>query len=237
MKRSISGCIKDMVKARTTYALRRTVRDLLEEFRVSRRHHISLNKAKRWSGEIDLKLNVGCGSNLKPGWVNIDAGSDDAELQLDLREPLPFRDGSAAIVYSEHFFEHLEYPLEASGFLTESWRVLIPGGTFSMGIPDFELFVNSYVTRDERFYRELFQYRQPEWIRSTRMHVLNWIFRLGREHKYAYDFETIATILGTAGFVKISRRQFDPDLDSETRKWGTMYIEAQKPAVTCTAHP
>lgn len=230
MRNSISSFAKRAVKAHTTYALRRTARDLFAEFCISRRHHISLKKAERWTNKSDLKLNLGCGSNLKPGWVNVDAGSDDAELQLDLREPLPFRDSSVAIVYSEHLFEHLEYPLEACGFLADARRVLIAGGTFSMGIPDFELFVNSYVSGDEKFYRELFQYRQPEWIRSSRMHVLNWIFRLGRDHKYAYDFETLAMVLDAAGFVKISRRQFDPTLDSETRRWGTMYIEAQKPA-------
>jgi predicted SAM-dependent methyltransferase len=153
-------------------------------------------------------------------------------FKLHHYQALPFRDNSVVMVYSEHFFEHLEYPLEACCFLAEAWRVLIRGGALSVGIPDFELFVNSYVNRDEKFYRELFQYRQPEWIRSTRMHVLNWIFRLGRDHKYAYDFETLAKVLDTAGFVKISRREFDSTLDSETRKWGTMYTRA-KPGIRC----
>ena len=69
--------------------------------------------------------------------MNVDF-NPECELSLDLREPLPFSDNSCALIYSEHFFEHLEHPVEISLLLSESLRVLQAGGTFSLGVPDTE---------------------------------------------------------------------------------------------------
>jgi len=221
--------LRGFIKAHTTYGFRRTARNLLEEFRRGHLHYAALKKAKRLSCQDNLKLNVGCGANIKPGWVNIDNSSEADVLHLDVREGLPFPDGSALIVYSEHFFEHLEYPDEALKFLRESWRVLIPGGVFSLGIPDFELEVTAYVTRDEEFYRvRRRHYMHPPWV-DTRMHVLNHVFRQGADHKCSYDFETLAGELAEVGFVSIVRRPFDSSLDTLRREFGTLYVEARKP--------
>jgi len=62
------------------------------------------------------------------------------------------------------------------------------------------------------------------------MHNLNYHFRQGKKHKYAYDFETLAQILSRAGFVSVVRRSFDPALDDEKRKLGTLYVDASKPS-------
>lgn len=74
---------------------------------------------------------------MKPGWLDVDL-VPDADLQLDLREPLPFPDRCAATAYSEHFFEHLDYPGAAERFLEECHRVLDVGGMISIGVPDTE---------------------------------------------------------------------------------------------------
>jgi len=134
--------IREVVKAQTSAGVRRAIRDLWHEVQLQRHHRSSLKRAKEFSSRANLKLNIGCGSNLKADWVNIDL-FQKADLQLDIRENLPFADESVSIVYSEHFFEHLEYPDEALKFLRESWRVLTPGGIFSLGIPDFVLSITS----------------------------------------------------------------------------------------------
>jgi hypothetical protein len=56
------------------------------------------------------------------------------------------------------------------------------------------------------------------------MHQINYLFRQGHEHKYAYDCETLVRILERAGFIKVSRRHFDPALDSESRRIVTLYM-------------
>ena len=207
--------------------VRDAARHLKREFCLARIHRASLRKIAGYSGQKDLKLHFACGPNLKPGWVNIDLFFDKADLRLDLREVLPFADNSALVIYNEHFFEHLEDPDEVFKVLHESWRVLAPGGIFSLGIPDFELAVTSYAGREPEYHpieREIYErffYQDPRRKRWTSpMHLLNFTFRQGQQRKYAYDFETLAQILEESGFEAITRRAFDPALDSPAREWG-----------------
>ena len=67
-----------------------------------------LTKVKKFISLSTIKLNLGCGPNLKKGFINIDL-SKKANLRLDLRKPLPFKGNTVDYIYSEHFFEHLSY--------------------------------------------------------------------------------------------------------------------------------
>jgi hypothetical protein len=49
-------------------------------------------------------------------------------------------------------------------------------------------------------------------------------------HRYAYDIETLSYALHQAGFVRLTPRSYDPALDSELRKLGTLYVDAYKPS-------
>ncbi len=62
------------------------------------------------------------------------------------------------------------------------------------------------------------------------MHNINYHFRQGSEHKYAYDFETLSKVLIQTGFIQVQKSEFDPNLDSEHRKIGTLYVNAFKVA-------
>jgi predicted SAM-dependent methyltransferase len=211
-----------------TAAFRRSLANAKREFHFMRLHRASARMAARLAPG-DLKLNIACGPNVKPGWVNVDL-LPAADLHLDLREPLPFPDNSVSIIYSEHFFEHLEFPDEAERFLAESLRVLARGGVFSVGVPDTEWPLRAYVTGDDSYFRLARDEMKwhPAWC-DTRLHQINFHFRQGQEHKYAYDYETLESVLKKAGFVSVTRREFDPSLDSESRKIGTLYAEGRKP--------
>lgn len=231
-----------LIKARTTRGVRAAARRLADELRCQRMHRASLKTARRYDGQTGLKLNLGCGPNPKQGWVNIDL-TDRADLRLDLREPLPFGDGSVSFIYTEHFFEHLEFPNEAEALLREAARVLAPGGTLSIAVPDAEgplLYYAGDVRAGEaeraagvEARRRLAEaprlYPVPGYVFGTPLHMINWTFRQGTEHKYAYDFETLRDAFADAGFVRIERREFDPELDSESRRDGTLYVDGRKP--------
>lgn len=231
--------LRGLAKRHLSLPLRLALREAAAECRFQRLHRTGVRKAKmlRWSAP--LKLNLGCGENVKAGWVNVDLFKETADLRLDLREPLPFPDNSVAFIYSEHVFEHLAYPcihdsmgwsLEAPGapseamqLLRESRRVLVPGGVFSVGVPDGERAAALYARRElERW--------GPPWV-DTPMHFLNYVFRQGREHKYAYDEETLGRLLTAAGFVNVKRRAFDAELDSPHRVNDTLYMEGRNPRV------
>lgn len=207
--------------------LRAALRQLLLELRIDLRHRRGLRRARQYADGLGLKLHLGCGQRRKPGWVNVDLGGD-ADLTLDLREPLPFRDGSCRVVYSEHFLEHLAYPEPAGSLLRECRRVLEPRGVLSLGVPDTEWPVLEYAgAKDEGYFRAAKERWHPAWC-ATRMEHLNHHFRDGEQHKFAYDFETLARALRNAGFPEVRGREFDPALDSEERRLGTLYLEALK---------
>jgi hypothetical protein len=58
------------------------------------------------------------------------------------------------------------------------------------------------------------------------MHALNYLFRQGSEHRYAYDYETLSAVIRSAGFGLCRKREFDPTLDEPRRRVGTLYVEA-----------
>ena len=162
--------------------------------------------------------------------MNIDL-SQNVDLSLDLREPIPLSDGSASLVYSEHFFQYLDYPQDAKQFLSESYRLLEPAGIFSIGVPNTRWPLMDYAgvgdgryletAKAERWYR-------PEWVKTFLDHI-NCHFRHNGEHRYAYDFETLRHAMEGVGFVNVREREFDSILDTPKRRLGTLYVEGMKP--------
>lgn len=218
--------IRSSVRTIAGPGLLSAIRSVRNETRISALHWKSARRARRLA-LTGMRLNCGCGPNVKPGWVNIDLFNANADFHLDLRCPLPFDNGTTSIVYSEHFFEHLEYPGETATFLSEALRVLQPGGVFRVGVPDTEWPLAAYAAGDEHYFKLARECWDPPWC-DTRMHSINYHFRQGNEHKYAYDYETLERILTAAGFSAVARSDFNPTFDTESRRIGTLYVEARR---------
>lgn len=85
------------------------------------------------------KLNLGCGKDIRDGWVNLDAYKNDGvDISHDLDVfPYPFEDNTFDEIYAVNILEHLLYPDKA---IKEIWRigknnckVFIAGPHFSYG--------------------------------------------------------------------------------------------------------
>lgn len=231
--------MREFVKSRVPPPVRYALRQLALEVRIARLHRASSRKARQFrpNGEL-LSLNLASGFHPKPGWINVDLFAPEADLRLDLRRPLPFHDSSARYIYVEHFFEHLDYPnvmdstgwnlegrwttSEALQFLRESRRVLAVGGVLDIVVPDTEGMIGVYVTRCA-----VTDWWGPAWC-DTPMHRLNYLFRQGRDHKYAYDEETLEQLLRAAGFNDTTRRPFDPAIDAPNHAIGSLCMTATK---------
>ena len=75
-------------------------------------------------GRNDCKVNVGCGTNPVSDWINLDLIDYPGVYKWDCTDGLPFEDGSVAIIFGEHIYEHSEVPSETQHFLYESLRCL-----------------------------------------------------------------------------------------------------------------
>ena len=219
--------IKNFLKIHTTAGLRSSLWDVRREIKILRKHRKGIRLASKLFSQPHLRLHVGCGSKRKNDFINIDFTSQ-ADIALDLREPLPFLNNSCSIIYPEHFLEHLDYPESANLFLKECFRVLEPDGLFSVGVPDTAWPIAEYNgIRTEGYFRIAKERFHPTWC-QTEMEHINYHFRQGEEHRFAYDFKTLAHALTKVGFQEVQRRDFDSTLDSEDRKLGTLYVNALK---------
>lgn len=89
------------------------------------------------AGAAPLRLNVGCGRNILPGWKNIDgaalAGVDVvADLEQCATRPLPFADDSAGEFLLSHVLEHIRNPL---ALMQELHRIACPGAAMTVRTP------------------------------------------------------------------------------------------------------
>jgi len=90
-------------------------------------------------------LNVGCGTVYHPDWVNADlVPAASGIMRLDVTDSWPFEAETFDVVYSSHVLEHL-YPEQASHFMSEARRVLRPGGTIRLAVPDLERIARGYL--------------------------------------------------------------------------------------------
>lgn len=85
-----------------------------------------------YKGQSNLKLNVGCGADIKPDFINIDMNTK-CDLKLDLEDAkLPFDNGSVDLIYVSHVLEHIHNLLP---LMNEFHRVLARGGKLEVHVP------------------------------------------------------------------------------------------------------
>jgi predicted SAM-dependent methyltransferase len=85
---------------------------------------------------MTLALNIGCGAYpLPPPYRNIDSRPGPGVDEVARVPPLAYADGSVDAIYAGHVLEHLP-PWDVAVFLAECYRVLRPGGTLTVVVPD-----------------------------------------------------------------------------------------------------
>lgn len=91
-----------------------------------------------------LKLNLGCGSDLREGYVNVDARKLHASIvQADLSIfPWPFENNCADEILMLDFLEHFPYA-STNKILLEAHRVLCENGKLIIQVPDADQLANA----------------------------------------------------------------------------------------------
>ena len=182
--------------------------------------------------------------NILEGWLNTDIHPLRDVIRVNVLRRLPFPDQSIDRIFSEHMFEHLDYP-NGVALCNEMFRVLKPGGRIRMSMPDLAFLIDLYRVekRPEQLRyieaaRENLAARAP--VNDTG--VINNFFR-DWGHEFIYDFKTVRDVLMASGFAGIKRcpigKSDDPLLTGlehhgrvigeESNELESMVVEADKP--------
>jgi SAM-dependent methyltransferase len=116
-----------------------------------------------------MKLHIGCGHDLKPGWLNVDCRKIQHDgilwnpdgyflhfLCVDLQQfPWPWDDNSIDEIYCQHWLEHMPDPVRC---VQEMRRVLKPGGKVTIIVP--------HVQGIDAFQPEHHHYFSAHWFMS-----------------------------------------------------------------------
>jgi predicted SAM-dependent methyltransferase len=146
-----------------------------------------------------LKVHLGPGQrDYLRGWLNVDANIISAKLDLwaDLRNPLPFREGSVEIFYSHHVIEHLA-DVTMVEHLRQMFQALRSGGGIRIGGPHAGNACRKYLAGDLSWFPPFPQQRE-----SIGGRFANFVFCAG-EHLTALDETYLAENATKVGFTDI----------------------------------
>lgn len=95
--------------------------------------------------EDEIKLNLGCGNDIRPGYINIDRYNNTGrvDMKCDIGD-LPFEDGSVDEILTSHVFEHIGI-MDMYSVLSEWRRALRDKGRLVLYLPDLEHEVNIWL--------------------------------------------------------------------------------------------
>lgn len=105
------------------------------------------------------KIHLGCGTDYKEGWVNVDRSKNvKADIYHDLDEiPYPLVDNSAQTILMNHVLEHLENIPEV---MEELYRILQPDGTLVITVP----YYNSMLAFNDPTHKHFFTLMTMEYF-------------------------------------------------------------------------
>ena len=149
-------------------------------------------------GHVRVQLGPGRQKYLD-GWVNVDANmfTGKCDIWADLRNPLPFADGTVDAVYSHHVIEHLP---DMWAHFRDVYRVLKPGGVYRVGGPNGDSAVQKLLEGDHSWFPDF-----PDSHTSIGGRFVNFVF-CRNEHLTMLTESFVQEIAQAAGFPEGKRR-------------------------------
>jgi SAM-dependent methyltransferase len=181
-----------------------------------------------------MRVNLGCGSQVPKGWLNVDYALGarfakkpfwrklNRKLRLfeldwneriylhDLRKEFPWDECTVDVVYSSHTLEHFSRE-DGRRFLAECHRVLRENGIIRVVVPDLMYHVSEYLegrVRADHFVEKLgvlYESRNSS-LKSRLARFIHF------PHKCMYDTSSLLETIIEAGFMASTREPFDSDI-------------------------
>jgi SAM-dependent methyltransferase len=176
-------------------------------------------------------VQYGCGLSCPDGWINFDAsprlrferlpivcqfldtfdrGLFPKEVRYgDIVSGLPVPDGCAKAVYCSHVLEHIDRESVVKA-LKNTYRILRPGGTFRLVVPDLawraEHFLSAHLRSEPNAADEFMRLSHlgQETAATGIIRRLRGVFG-NSNHLWMYDEALMTSLLERTGFVSIRR--------------------------------
>ena len=142
-----------------------------------------------------LFLHLGAGTRKLPGYTSVDIRPEvEPDIVADIERLDEFQNASAEVIYAAHVLEHIPRPHTLA--VLEEWRrVLKPGGTLRLSVPDLQVLAELYL------YEDVSMWRITGPLHGRQDYEAN-------THYVSFDYEYLAWMLGVAGYHDI--RQWYP---------------------------
>jgi len=161
-----------------------------------------------------VRLNIGCGKDIKKGYINIDSQPHDGVDVVSDARRLPYEDFSVDEIYAAHIIEHF-MPFEIGHVINEWKRVLKPGGKMVLIYPDIEKTCKVWLEQRHRRQRLMHNFVGTPWWE-------------GHTHLWGWYAEATEAMLSKLGMINISSEPSDsmPDI-TDTCTMTTAYREGK----------
>jgi len=181
-----------------------------------------------------VMVNLGCGSDVREGWVNIDSTPRAGVRAHDIRQGMPFFNNSVDYIYASHVLEHLDYAV-ALKLLDECHRALLPGGVLRLVLPDVPRMLQDYARGNVSEWRGFDNFVRAAIPGVDTPQPIDYvnalIFNVPRDpHRYVWDVPRLVDSLRRAGFATAEQMEHDSriDRDDPLRVNHSFYVEAHK---------
>jgi predicted SAM-dependent methyltransferase len=151
-----------------------------------------------------VKLNLGCGSDKRIGYINIDVREEvNPDLKLDLEKEMlsSFGDETIDEIIAKDFIEHLSFR-RVEAFVKDCYRVLKKGGKIYIQTPDLEAIAEKVILNPNFKFGELEGWKAISyWVYGAQDYPEN-------THKSGFTIPTLRKLLESIGF-KIEKIESD----------------------------
>lgn len=133
-----------------------------------------------------IRLDIGCGLEVEEGWIGIDpAGEGKDNIIARLAWDLPYDADTVDEIRCHHALEHFD-PEMLNEVMWEWRRVLKPGGTVEITVPDAAYVLQYLLDHPKESWAHVMVYGRGLWA--------------GDEHLTAWDAGKLSSLVYLAGF-------------------------------------